>query len=94
MRCYCDLNLTFDIDEVTLNFKTLSGLYLRNCQMYKADTQQGYWLESVGMQTLWCDCDLTFDLAEVIWNFKVLLGLYLRNCNCKRLIHGRGFGKV
>ena len=29
----CDLDLTFDIDKVTLTFKIMCGLYLRNCKV-------------------------------------------------------------
>ena len=35
-RCatsWCDLDLTFDLAVVTLTYKILSGLYLRNCKM-------------------------------------------------------------
>ena len=33
-----DLDLTFDLAVVTLTFKILSGLYLRNCKIQKVDT--------------------------------------------------------
>ena len=35
-RCamsWCDLDLTFDLAEVTLTYKILSGLYLGNCKV-------------------------------------------------------------
>ena len=30
---WCDLDLTFDFAIVTLTYKILSGLYLRNCKV-------------------------------------------------------------
>ena len=33
-RKKCDLDLTFDLAVVTLNYKILSGLYLGNCKVY------------------------------------------------------------
>ena len=43
MGCRCamswsDLDLTFDLAEVTLSLKILSGLYLRNRKVFDVDT--------------------------------------------------------
>ena len=35
---WCDLDLTFNLAVVTLTFKILSGLYLRNDKVYKVDS--------------------------------------------------------
>ena len=35
---YCDLNFTFDLDVVTLSFKTFSGLYLGSHKVQMVDT--------------------------------------------------------
>ena len=40
-RCatsWCDLDLTFDLAVVILTYKSLSGLYLRNCKVQEVDT--------------------------------------------------------
>ena len=40
-RCamsWCDFDLTFDLAVVTLTYKILSGLYLRNRKVLEADT--------------------------------------------------------
>ena len=35
---WCDLDLTFDLAVVTLTYKILSGLYLRDHKVYEVDT--------------------------------------------------------
>ena len=35
---WCDLDLTFDLAVVTLTYKILSGLYLRDRKVYEVDT--------------------------------------------------------
>ena len=35
---WCDLDLTFDLALVTLNYKILSGLYLGNRKVLEVDT--------------------------------------------------------
>ena len=47
---WCDLDLTFDLSVVTLIYKILFGLYLRNCKVYEVDTWLGHWLWGVCMQ--------------------------------------------
>ena len=40
-RCatlYCDLDLIFDLAVVTLTYKIVSGLYLRNHKVWQVDT--------------------------------------------------------
>ena len=52
-RCatsWCDLDLTFDLAVVTLTYKMLPGLYLRNRKVQEVDTWYGYWLGGVGVQ--------------------------------------------
>ena len=46
----CDLDLTFDLSIVTLTYKILSGLYLKNCKVLEVDTWYGHWLGGVGVQ--------------------------------------------
>ena len=36
--CWCDLDLTFDLNVVTVSLKILSELYLRNCKVHEVDT--------------------------------------------------------
>ena len=45
----CDLDLTFDLAVVTLTYKILSSLYLRNRKVWEVDTLDGHWLGSVGV---------------------------------------------
>ena len=47
---WCDLDLTFDLGIVTLTYKILSGLYLRNRKVLQVDTLLGHWLGVVGVQ--------------------------------------------
>ena len=47
---WCDLDLTFDLAIVTLIYKVLSGLYLRNRKLQEVDTWKGHWLGVVGVQ--------------------------------------------
>ena len=46
---WCDLHLTFDLAVVTLTYKILSGLYLRNCKALEVDTWYEHWLGIVGV---------------------------------------------
>ena len=39
-----DLDLAFDLAVVTLKFKFLSRLYLRNCKVWEVNTWQVHWL--------------------------------------------------
>ena len=80
-RCatsWSDLDLTFDLAIVTLTYKILSGLYLRNrgvgsCYLL------GILVRGCRCATSWSDHDLTFDLAVVTLTYKILSGLYLGN---------------
>ena len=80
-RCamsWCDFDLTFDLVVVTLTFKILCVLHLRNrCRKLILDRNIG-WGCRCAMS--WCDLDLTFDLAVVTLSFKILsrrfLGFY------------------
>ena len=47
---WSDQDLTFDLAVVTLTYKILSGLYLRNRKMLEVDTWQGNWSGGVGVQ--------------------------------------------
>ena len=68
---WCDLDLTLDHAAVTMTFKILSGLYLRNHKVqYINNIYLGCWCA-----TSWFDLYLTFDLAEVMLTFKILSGL-------------------
>ena len=64
---------------ITLTFKILSGLYIRNNKVEKVATWYGHSLGDVSVATSWCDLDLTLDLAVVPFNFKILFSLYLGN---------------
>ena len=47
---WADRDLTFDLAVVTLTYKILSGLYLRNRKVLEVDTWQGNWSGGVGVQ--------------------------------------------
>ena len=49
---WCDLDLIFDLAVVTLTYKILSRLYLRNYKVWEVDTWYGHWLGSVGVQCM------------------------------------------
>ena len=81
-RCatsWCDPDLNFDLAVVTLIYKILSGLYLRNSKVYEVDTWLGHSLE---VSIAWCSLDLTYDLVLVTMSLKILSWLFI------------GFGKV
>ena len=62
----CDLDLTLDHAVVTLIFKILSGLYVRNLKLtHGRDIGQ-----SSRCATSCCDLDLTIDSPEVILTLK------------------------
>ena len=67
---WCDLDLTFDLDVVTLIFKILSRLYL--CKVLQVDTWLGHWI-GVCLQ---CH-GVTFDLTIVTLSYNILSWLYL-----------------
>ena len=46
----CILDMMFDLIVVTLTFKILSGLYLRNHKMQEVELWWGHWLGVVGVQ--------------------------------------------
>ena len=78
MSC-CDLDLTFELVIMTINFKLLSGLYLEKRKVYKVNTRQGHWW-GCGCAMSWCDPDLTFDLALLTLSFKSCLGYISISC--------------
>ena len=47
---WSDQDFTFDLAVVTLTYKILSGLYLRNCKVLEVDTWEGHWSGGVGVQ--------------------------------------------
>ena len=71
-RSYYDLELTFDLANVTLTSKIFSEPYLENHKVTNIDIWQVFWLGGVGVQ---CNFGFTFDFAVTTLTFKVLCGL-------------------
>ena len=69
--------LTFHLAVVTLTYKILSGLYLRNRKVWEVDTVLGTLAGGCRCAMSWCDLDLTFNLVIVTLSFKILSGLSL-----------------
>ena len=61
---------------MTLTYKILSQLYLRNRKVKEVNT----WLKIVrGVGVQWSDLNLTYDHARVALSLEILSGLYLGN---------------
>ena len=64
---WCELNMIFNLLEVTLSFKVLSGLCLRNFKVQESDTWKGiiYWVGVGGRCKMsQYGIDMTFDLGS------------------------------
>ena len=78
---WCDLDLTFDHDILTLSF----GILVRNKNISETVRCRKLILgrrliKGYSCAMLWCDLDLTFHLAILNLTFKILCGLYLGSC--------------
>ena len=67
---WCDLDLTFYLDVMTLSLKIGPGYISETVRLMLGKDIRG-----CGCATSWCDLDLTFDLAIVTLTFKILSGL-------------------
>ena len=92
-RCttsWCDIDLTFDLAEVTLTHK------IRGISQKMQGIGSWYLVETlVGdcrCAMSWWDLELTFDLAIVTLTYKSSLDYILETVRCRKLLLGRDFG--